>query len=454
MTTDSNLTAEHSAVLVIGAGPVGLLVALRLGQAGIKTVLVEKDAAISELPRAVGYFAASQISLHKAKLYDKIRSEGFMSPGNYWRKATVSNSQGFRKLGEVIARLGLGGNDATGYSIGEGLLNLPQAALSKLILREVLANDHITVYFNQELVSIQDDGISVTATKKNSNNGKEKRFTGSYLVGADGARSQVRSTLNIQFPGHTWPDKLLTTGVLTKNHEEIAYPPQYILDPVNYVVMTPLEKPVLGERTSWRVVIGLGPEDHRPDEVVRSLEVIHAFYDKILPGPRPLDVKVTRSSVFKLHRRLAATLRRARCVLAGDAAHLCNCIEGGVNHMWTLSGLQLHQHSMVVADEDATLELQVKTVKYFKSIERVALGLGLEQKLPTKLRIGPNSPVEEGSDTSAGAIAVAPLTAHVPILAHPQAVDRSLLHAKDANGANLRSVSPDLVPDCMASRIG
>ncbi|KAL9107712.1 MAG: hypothetical protein Q9227_007427 [Pyrenula ochraceoflavens] len=48
------------------------------------------------------------------------------------------------------------------------------------------------------------------------------------------------------------------------------------------------------------------------------------------------------------------------------------CIEGGVNHMWTLSALQLHPRAMVAIDEDATLELQVKTVKYFKSVEEVA----------------------------------------------------------------------------------
>jgi glucosamine-6-phosphate deaminase len=45
------------------------------------------------------------------------------------------------------------------------------------------------------------------------------------------------------------------------------------------------------------------------------------------------------------------------------AVALQKCIEGGVSHMWTLSSLQLHRHSMIVADEDATLELQVKTVK-------------------------------------------------------------------------------------------
>lgn len=48
---------------------------------------------------------------------------------------------------------------------------------------------------------------------------------------------------------------------------------------------------------------------------------------------------------------------------AHKALALQRCIEGGVNHMWTLSSLQAHPHPMIVVDEDATLELQVKTVK-------------------------------------------------------------------------------------------
>ncbi|KXH68864.1 glucosamine-6-phosphate isomerase [Colletotrichum salicis] len=71
---------------------------------------------------------------------------------------------------------------------------------------------------------------------------------------------------------------------------------------------------------------------------------------------------------------------------ASKSIALQKAIEGGVNHMWTLSCLQLHPYSMIVADEDATLELQVKTVKYFKSIEKVGLGKGFEQKLPLSLR--------------------------------------------------------------------
>merc|ERR1712070_1152489 len=53
------------------------------------------------------------------------------------------------------------------------------------------------------------------------------------------------------------------------------------------------------------------------------------------------------------------------------AEALHQAIEGGVNHMWTVSAIQMHPAGMVVADEDATAELKVKTVKYFKDIRRM-----------------------------------------------------------------------------------
>jgi len=72
---------------------------------------------------------------------------------------------------------------------------------------------------------------------------------------------------------------------------------------------------------------------------------------------------------------MADRLTQAReVVIIITGAHkslaLQKCIEGGVNHMWTLSSLQLHPHAMIVVDEDATLELQVKTVKVSNDIKR------------------------------------------------------------------------------------
>lgn len=58
------------------------------------------------------------------------------------------------------------------------------------------------------------------------------------------------------------------------------------------------------------------------------------------------------------------------------AIALQQAIEGGINHMWSISALQLHPRSLIVCDEDATLELKVKTVKYFKELERDSPMLG------------------------------------------------------------------------------
>lgn len=49
---------------------------------------------------------------------------------------------------------------------------------------------------------------------------------------------------------------------------------------------------------------------------------------------------------------------------------LHKAVEGAINHMWTISALQLHSHGMIVCDEDATIELKVGTYKYFKEIEK------------------------------------------------------------------------------------
>lgn len=55
---------------------------------------------------------------------------------------------------------------------------------------------------------------------------------------------------------------------------------------------------------------------------------------------------------------------------SSKAAALKHAVEKGVNHMWTVSALQLHENALIVCDEDATLDLKVKTYKYFKVTQR------------------------------------------------------------------------------------
>merc|ERR1719191_1266038 len=98
-------------------------------------------------------------------------------------------------------------------------------------------------------------------------------------------------------------------------------------------------------------------------------------YDTIVANARFFD-----GDVSKVPRRSltvgVGTVMDAHEVLViitgiNKAQALHEAIENGVNHMWTVSAIQMHPCGLIVADEDATAELKVKTVKYFKDIRRM-----------------------------------------------------------------------------------
>lgn len=314
---------------MVGAGPIGLLLALRLGRVGIHVKLLEREAETSAAPRACGYFAASQLALQKAGVYDLIREEGFMTHGLCWRKLPVADeATGSKRKGETIARLSLAPDSDVTYDVGAGLLNLQQSLLSRLLLRECLKTGCVEVHFSHELKSIRDDGPAVHATFKNVVSGRDETLAATYLVGADGGRSTCRGLLGINFAGHTWPEQLLATDVRIKNHEIMSHPTAYVMHPTHYTVTTPLTEPKLGEESLWRFTVALPPGDTRSAEDITHPDNIHKLYDLLMDGPRPLEYTVTQTSVYRIHQRLATTLRRGRCLLVGDAAHVNNVSIG------------------------------------------------------------------------------------------------------------------------------
>ena len=98
-------------------------------------------------------------------------------------------------------------------------------------------------------------------------------------------------------------------------------------------------------------------------------------YDTILANARFFNNDIAAVPRMALTVGVATVLdaREVVVVVTGQrkALALSKAIEEGVNHLWTLSALQMHPWALIVVDEDATAELHVKTVKYFKSIERV-----------------------------------------------------------------------------------
>ncbi|GAB7363434.1 hypothetical protein MBLNU230_g3709t2 [Neophaeotheca triangularis] len=198
---------------------------------------------------------------------------------------------------------------------------------------------------------------------------------------------------------------------------------------------------------------GIGPDGHiafnEPGSSMRSRTRVKTLaYDTMLANSRFFDNDLAKVPKMALTVGVETVMDAREVVIVISGAHkalaLKKCVEEGVNHMWTLSSLQMHPHALMVVDEDATLELKVKTVKYFKSIEQVATSQGFGQSLATKeFTLRKRDSVLQELDspkssspktpTSAGPSPLKSLTIPEPQIA--------------------RSTTPELIPDAMHERL-
>jgi glucosamine-6-phosphate deaminase len=124
---------------------------------------------------------------------------------------------------------------------------------------------------------------------------------------------------------------------------------------------------------------GVGPDGHiafnEPGSSLSSRTRVKTLaYDTILANSRFFDNDVNKVPRMAMTVGIQTIMDAREVVIVATGAHKAFAVqkglEDGINHMWTLSALQLHQHPLIVCDRDATLELKVKTVRYFESIEQ------------------------------------------------------------------------------------
>ncbi len=129
---------------------------------------------------------------------------------------------------------------------------------------------------------------------------------------------------------------------------------------------------------------GIGPDGHiafnEPGSSLSSrTRVKTLMYDTRVANSRFFggDVNKVPKTALTVGVGTVMDAREVLILISGinKARALQKVVEDGVNHMWTVSMLQLHEHGIIVSDEEATLELKVGTVKYFKDIEREHLQL-------------------------------------------------------------------------------
>jgi 2-polyprenyl-6-methoxyphenol hydroxylase-like FAD-dependent oxidoreductase len=286
----------QASVLIVGAGPTGLVLALWLSQFGISARIIDKSSGPGETSRAMGVQARTLEHYAQIGLANEVIAKGI--------KANIFN---IRKNGKKTFALQLGdmGKDLSPYPF---MLTFPQDDHEQLLI-EHLQRAGISVERNTELISVQQNTDSVTV-QLTSPHGTET-FNCAYLCACDGARSTIRSALNIAFSGGTYSQIFYVADVLAEA-ESAQSKLQMCVDHEDFCMVLPIRS-----SGSYRL-IGIAPYEIEHQE--------HISFDDIRSSVLYLTQLKIQSlnwfSTYHVHHRVAAQFRKDRIFLLGDAAHI------------------------------------------------------------------------------------------------------------------------------------
>jgi len=289
------ITRRDCQVLVVGAGPTGLVLACELLARGIRARIIDKGDGVLLQTRALGVHARTLEAFDMMGL-----AERFVDQGQVVRRFHMYTE------GKTLVRLDLARNgSAFGF-----MLDVPQD-VTETILRQRVAELGGSVESGTELRSLSQDPCSVTATVIEPG-GTMRTITAGYVVGADGAHSRVRSELGLDFDGHPYAqDWLLADVHLGWDRPDDEMHAFFRRDGRPLICM-PMREHL------WRVIL---PYAGERDRRAPTLEEIQRLVDERAPAAVPVSDPAWLAT-FRCQRRSTHIYRRGRVMLAGDAVHV------------------------------------------------------------------------------------------------------------------------------------
>jgi len=296
-------------VLIAGAGPVGLVAAANLVRGGVPVTVFEAGDDLSEESRASTFHPPTLDMLDRLGAAAPLIAQGLVAPAFQYRS----------KHHGVLAQFDFGViADVTKHPYR---VQCEQSKLTRILHGRLSGKAEFELQFDAQVkdVTQHGSGVKIAVERK----GRTERRSGRWLIGADGARSDVRRALGVEFPGFTWPERFVVVSTPFDFRAVIAdlVAVSYVADPERWHFL--LQIPGL-----CRVMFPIAP--HESDELALSAEFAQSLMSTVVPGIS--NYEIAHATLYKVHQRVAETFQRGRAFLAGDAAHINNPLGGmGMN---------------------------------------------------------------------------------------------------------------------------
>lgn len=349
-------------VLIVGAGPSGLVLALWLARRGVSLRIVDRTAAPGTTSRAMAVHARTLEFYRQLGIADDVVAGGIEIDSITMRKGTRVFGRG---------RLGKIGGDLSPYPF---ILSFPQDDHERVLITH-LERAGVRVERSTELREFTDHGAHVTATLDGP--GGRETLDVAWLCGADGAHSTVRHGLGVGFPGGTY-DQVFYVADVDASGEAARAGLQLGMSGEGFCIVFPI-------RSSGHTrLIGIVPPGHakKPDITIDDVR-------PLVTRAAGLTVdRVHWFATYHVHHRVADAFRRGRVFLLGDAGHIHSPAGGqgmntgigdAVNLAWKLADVikRPAAQSLLATYEPERIAFARLLVRSTDSAFKVIAGRGL-----------------------------------------------------------------------------
>lgn len=298
--TASQSQMNQADVVIIGCGPVGAMLANLLGLQGIKTLVLEREAAIYNLPRAVHFDDEIMRLFQTVDLADEMQRLVHVSPGMKFVDDTGRLLLDWSRPMEV------------GPQGWHASYRFHQPDLER-VLRDGLARfPSVSLRLRTEVFAIDQKEEAVVVRYEDLATGGLATCRAQYVIGCDGARSLVRRLMGAPMEDLGFHERwLVVDAILKRPRPDLGdYSVQHCSTQrsATYVRGT-------GDRRRWEVAVLPGEDGGTITQPAVVMELLK-------PWVGPEDVDLERSALYTFHSALAPIWRSGRLLIAGDSAHL------------------------------------------------------------------------------------------------------------------------------------